>query len=305
MIPGSISPPLLLGFPAAPTIVAAYSTDETTWLATTMPETLNGLVDIEWCGTRFIGVDGFAGLSGRSTDGIVWTQSGTISWSDPGTAGVFAWNGTVACAVCTNGETATSTDGTSWAVHTGIVGAHEISAISAIGSTFCAIGSLNPGADFRSWTSTDGITWNEHSLSIQMPRPYGLCSTGSKLCFISLSDLTCATSTDGASWTTGTIPSFGNNRSVATNGSGFVAVTTSATTSLKSTDGLTWTSGGAISESCFDITYGGSLYLALGSGINVSSDGTSWANHVLPDGGGLSPNGLASNGSSVSVVSYF
>ena len=93
-----------------------------------------------------------------SSDGITWTSrtmSGAQGWQD------VAWNGTLFCAVGSNGGAtlcATSPDGVTWTEQTATTG---YCAVAWNGSVFCAVGNASGTA---AATSPDGVTWTARTL---------------------------------------------------------------------------------------------------------------------------------------------
>ena len=107
--------------------------------------------------------------------------------------------------------------------------------------------------------------------------------------FVAVSTNIVATSVDGATWTTGTIPT-GNWRSVAFGNGRFVVVATSGTTALYSTDGLSWTPVTIPSGEYRSVVYGNavSAWVTVSANTNkgaVSLDnGATWTQTTLGEG---------------------
>lgn len=91
---------------------------------------------------------------------------------------------------------------------------------------------------------------------------------------------TYAYSTNGTSWSTGTLPSARDWGKAATNGTRIVATCTDDTDFAYSTNGTTWTAVSVITTTN-DIIWDGTRFLAVGSSTTTnlahSTDGISWA----------------------------
>jgi len=97
-------------------------------------------------------------------------------------------------------------------------------------------------------------------------------------------------STNATSWTRVTTNINYTVSGIAWSGSRLVAVGQNvASNSYSTNQGLNWTAGGAIGFNTYDVTFGASLFVAVGvSGsagrISTSTDGTSWTSRTLPSG---------------------
>lgn len=247
-----------------------------------------------------------------TTDGVTWT-SNTIS------SGVWvsvAWNGTVFCAVGAelgflggDGKIATSPNGITWTVRTGPAGTGGWTKIRWNGTVFCAIS--YPGN--VSATSTDGITWTPGTpptiFDPVVGSSLGYCLewNGSVWCALSVSGFPnttsgWATSTDGLTWTVGSIginlPANNGIGAVwawlAWNGSFFCAVAGQQDTthiSATSPDGQAWTEHDLpITTTWRSIAWNSAANFFCtigedtGSGAQVatSTDGVAWTSRTSP-----------------------
>lgn len=148
------------------------------------------------------------------------------------------------------------------------------------GSMFCAL-AINTNICA---TSTDGVTWTEHTLPITATW-YGIGSgNGIFVALIAGSDR-CYTSPDGATWTERVLPAYGSSYAVAWNGSRFVIANASSQFWVSS-DGSSWSGvshfGGRTDWP--DIVWNPTLGLfavpsAAGSIVLTSPDGLTWTPH--------------------------
>lgn len=149
------------------------STTGATWTAhaITIPGT-NAWGQLLFNGSIFLAVNAVEDTALRSTDCTTWTTPAMPS--NGGGYLPLAWNGTVWAAVTIGsssnaGSVATSTDGTTWTLHTGAVSATPVwSAMTARGNTFILVAEDNGsgGATNAVETSTDGVTWVSGTLSV-------------------------------------------------------------------------------------------------------------------------------------------
>jgi len=94
-----------------------------------------------------------------------------------------------------------------------------------------------------------------------------------------------AASTDGITWTQGTLPISTYWYDVEYGNDIFVAVSRNNPTSAISTDGISWTQTGIESNVWSYISHGNDIFLAVSSGdkkVNVSTDGITWISGTLP-----------------------
>ena len=104
---------------------------------------------------------------------------------------------------------------------------------------------------------------------------------------IAYTSTTAASSTDGITWTTRTMPSAQNWLSVTYGNGTFVAIAySSTTTAASSTDGITWTTRTMPSVSLWhSVTYGNGTFVAIAYGSTTaasSTDGITWTTRTLP-----------------------
>ena len=95
-----------------------------------------------------------------------------------------------------------------------------------------------------------------------------------------------ATSTDGITWTTGTLPSSGSWKSVTYGNNTFFAVGNGTTTAATSTNGLTWTTRTMPASAQWrSVTFANNTFVAVASGSTTaatSTNGITWTLRTLP-----------------------
>lgn len=98
-----------------------------------------------------------------------------------------------------------------------------------------------------------------------------------------------ASSPNGFTWTTRTLPASASWSSVATDGTNYVAVSSGSTQGALSTNGTTWTSVTLPSSANWQkVAFGNGLWVAVAGGTNgsnaaaTSTDGTNWTARTLP-----------------------
>jgi hypothetical protein len=172
----------------------------------------------------------------------------------------------------------TSPDGAAWTSrsHTPVAG--SMKCVTFGNGRFVGVGvGTNNAAITNAWTSTDGLTWTRNT-----GLPSGVWSSvkfGNGV-FVAVGTNVVARSTDGITWTTGTIPT-GTYKELAFGNGIFVAVTGSAHAS--STDGLTWTTRAipvGTNASFAGVVFGDGLFVVYhGAGNSnnmISTDGINW-----------------------------
>jgi hypothetical protein len=172
----------------------------------------------------------------------------------------------------------TSPDGAAWTSRNHNAVAGSIRCVAFGNGRFVAVGvGTTNAAITNAWTSTDGLTWTRNT-----GLPSGAWSSvkfGNGV-FVAVGTNVVARSTDGITWTTGTIPT-GTYKDLAFGNGIFVAVTGSAHAS--STDGLTWTTRSiptGTSASFGGVVFGDGLFVVHHSAGNsnnmISTDGINW-----------------------------
>jgi hypothetical protein len=211
------------------TSVGAISADGLSWSSVTLPA--NGA----WTAAAVHGST--IVLPARNLSGqIAVSANNGASWSlvsTPSTSSVWigaAWNGSVFAAIAANNNAlATSSDGLTWTQRF-ITGASAWSAVAANGTLFLAAAS----GSTTSATSLDGITWTARTLPTTS---VNAITSANGLFFLTNNTTTYYTSSDGASWTSHAAPIGLAN--VVWNGSLYLGMGYGA--AATSPDGLTWT----------------------------------------------------------------
>jgi roadblock/LC7 domain-containing protein len=213
---------------------AAYSSNGTSWTATTLPVNANWQ-NVIYDGTYFVATSGDS-RSAYSSDGITWSSAsggGTGNHIDLATNG----SGTsVAVAYFTGGNNLKYTNNaSSWTAVT--LG----SSLRLLGVAYGAsIWVVTPGAaSTNCYTSTNGSSWTLQTGVMPANTSYTVCFGGSK--FFAIAGTNGAYSSNGTSWTATTTPSGTWQNPTWSNG---VYLVTSYLTAnaITSTDAITWTS---------------------------------------------------------------
>jgi len=181
------------------------------------------------------------------------------------------------------------TTGSVWTART-MPSSENWSAVTYGNGLFVAVASLSN----ISYTSPDGMTWTPHA-TLPMATSWSSITYGNGI-FVAIGggggSGCAAASTDGATWTSGTLgPSngwtsvtFGNGLFVAGAYNGI------STESETSTDGVTWNSAGnsnlPLAVGNISVAYGNGQFVAvsasIGNTVALSSDGLSWSTQSLP-----------------------
>lgn len=265
--------------------IAATSVDGLAWTQRVLPASAQWCA-IAWNGTVFCAIatpgSGTTNIAATSPDGIAWTQR-TLSTS--GTWNSIAWNGTVFCVVgIGNGGiyAMTSPDGITWTNRT--LAAAQWYAITTNGAgLFCAIASsysnqlgifLQDLFPNISATSSDGITWTQHSLPV-LVNWIAIGWNGTVFCAIGPGNAAITSSDSGVTWTQRTLPLSLNWTAITANGAGlFVAVAT-GNSSASSPDGIAWTIRAMPATANWDgIAWNGTVFCAVASGSAISTTTT-------------------------------
>jgi len=113
-----------------------------------------------------------------------------------------------------------------------------------------------------------------------------------------------ATTTDGITWTSRSMPSSQNWYGGASNGTVMV-VQSDTTTAATSTDGITWTSRTAPNAFSYGPKWGANKFSGLGSARGLTSpDGITWTSRTVPGGGASDWRNNAYNGSTWAAPLY-
>ncbi|MBL9115752.1 MAG: hypothetical protein JNJ83_12155 [Verrucomicrobiaceae bacterium] len=228
------------------------SLDGVTWNSRTMTGTGKDLHTVTWTGSQFVAL-GRAGLVLTSPDGLGWTERAINTTLTPL---VVAGNATRTVAWGAN-VFWHSADAITWTqVALADFTPNGLAASSAL---FVAIGYNTTTLAGRVFTSTNGSTWTERTISGN-PVLRGLTFNGSVWCAVGeLGRI--YTSADGTTWTQRTSPnSFVSWTSVAWNGSEFLVLGDGY--SARSTNGVTWTLDSGDVLIGYEVLAAGSLFVS-------------------------------------------
>ena len=238
-----------------------------------------------------------SGTTAISTDGVNWTLHANVI---PNGGGFLnpAWTGSLFIELSSSSpgyaSAWTSPDGITWTTHA-LSSAHWWTDWTWNGTTFCAVSSgANNVGSRTTLTTNDGITWSVNTNALPAAGLWQTVAAGNgrfvALQFYALNGTSptniAATSTDGVTWTTITLPVSANWLSLAWNGSVFVALSDSNTNiGAYSSTGLTWTSM-TLPSTQYWIFLGtsGSTFVAEAYNTTtgaISTDGISWTSQTL------------------------
>ncbi len=268
MIPGSISPPLLLGVPAA-----GFSNTHIT-----LPYSDNW-VGLQHNGAIFLGIANSSNKAATSANGLSWTgqtMTDTAAWNALGV------KGSTFCATARDPDnlSSVSTNGSSWTSYPTTPLETQFGAMAASGSIFCGVGPSGTAAG----TSPSGVTWTAQTLPASASWD-AIAHNGTIFCAIAYGGTNAAISSDGATWSLEVLPASESWIGIAAKGSLFCAIAESGAVAV-STNGIAWTLGSApvIGGSYSAIASNGSVFCIIdynGSYASFSSDGLSWDQHAL------------------------
>jgi hypothetical protein len=129
-------------------------------------------------------------------------------------------------------------------------------------------------------------------------KPWSIIYAASKWVGVKNNTAVAATSTDGATWTTRTLPTTSFWSGIAHNGTIFAALSTDGKAAT-STDGATWTTRTLPNTNAYHaIVAGGSTFVGIASNSNkciTSTDGITWTERSMPTAAGW--NAISRNGS--------
>jgi len=225
-----------------------------------------GINDIVWNGTNFVGVEGW---TYTSPDGIAWNLNTTTF----DTLNGVTWSGTLGLHITVgeDGLIMSSTDGAAWTTEASPTSSW-LNDVTWANGMFVAVGengTIVSSNDGSSWsTETSGITGSLN----------GVTWSGTEFVTVGLFDV--LISADGSSWTAGTAPS-AYLESVAWSSSlGLYAAVGWSGKIFTSPDGGTWTdrSPTTYSPSYEDVTWTGTRFVAVGElgEVVTSTDGLTW-----------------------------
>ena len=250
------------------TSAGSYSTNGTTWTASTMPANTNwtsvAYGSISGVG-YFVAVSAASNYGAYSTNGSTWTSSST-SGSAPSFQSVTYGNGRFVAVAAGDSTVANSTNGTTWT--SGSVTAYNWLGVGygLIGATGYYVAVSNSG--FSAY-STNGTSWTTFSASVNTRS----IANGNNL-FVSpaFSSSTGLYSTTATSWSTMTMPSSGGYYGITFGSNNFVAVGNTSTASAYSTNGTTWTAITLPSSvSWYSVTYGNGYFVTVANGSSTGA----------------------------------
>jgi hypothetical protein len=155
-------------------------------------------------------------------------------------------------------------------------------AVAYNGSRWVIAGTqFNSPSGYYTSTSTDAVNWTTRGNQKSPRGPvYGLATDGTA--FIGVGNTSYAVSTDGLTWSSGSLPSdafalcYGNSR--------YMAVGASST--FTTDGGTSWSTPVTLPATCSAVTYGSSGFVALPSASSssayLSAAGASWSTVTLP-----------------------
>jgi hypothetical protein len=240
-----------------------------------------------------IGADSFnASFNSYSAYGSEWSVPNTTpSTSSPWHSGIYGSQKFVLISGLSNLSTSSaySTNGITWTLTT--MPSARWQSVTYGADKFVAVsGTVNFPSGVVA-NSTDGITWTAHTHRAFAWRDvaYG----DNKFVAVGYSTIESSYSTDGATWTQGSMPSSQYWKSVLYGADKFVAVAGGAnitsSAAAYSTDGITWTSATMPSSRRWvSLAYGNGTFVAVSGGglsSNVSAystNGISWTQGSLP-----------------------
>jgi len=186
---------------------AAYSLDGITWTASTLPTSL-GWSSVAYGGGVFVAVGrtsgGFSTTDyATSTDGITWTARtfNTGDWSD------IVYGNSEFVAISSNGQSQVSATGTgSWSSGTLPSGATGWAAVAYGAGRYVAVTGSTSITTEAAW-STDGLTWTSSGGIFTSATTWSNIEFGAGL-FVAIGTNSneLMYSTNGATWTAGTMP---------------------------------------------------------------------------------------------------
>lgn len=260
------------------------SSDGTAWTAQAGGSGVFG-VNAIWDGTQFMAMGNSTLYT--SPDGVTWASQYLAQSPYNGFISVLKFDGQFFVSG-TNGLVWNSADGTTWNSQA----SGDYTGLRDIiwnGSQFVAV-----GLDQIIKTSPDGRTWTTQNGEFATEALFGVAWSGSQFVAVGYGNSGQAlTSPDGVTWTSqNVIGEYLNLERVEWGGGQFVAVGYDGTL-FSSPDGMNWsgpTSGVLATDSLFDISWNGSLFVATGNEgiapynafVLTSPDGMTWTRIVLP-----------------------
>ena len=229
-------------------------------------------------GGRFAALQSYTAESLYSNNGYTWSSStaplGEYYYISYGNGKFISVSNSVG-----SNSVIYSADGVSWSTAT-LPSSGKWFCSSFGAGTFVALGTeLNKAA-----YSINGTTWIGTSITNQTWKSVTYGSDKFVAVQSSGSSNVYATSNDGITWTTSTLPISGMFEAVAYGSNGFITIKNSSNQGVISKDGVTWSTMTmpAVAGWIY-LTYGNMTYLAAHpDGIATSTDGINWTTRTTP-----------------------
>ncbi len=216
-------------------------------------------------------------------DGSAVATASTLNFTGTGVAATDAGSGVVDVAIDAAPVTAPAAQGVlisaakNW-VHTNLAGFNAFFTVTNTKTGFIAgAGGLSDA--YRS--TDDGVNWSIAATGLTGTWGGSTYDGNLRTVLVGAADLIVSTDDDGLSWTSRTAPIFTNV--VAYTGADFgeerfvavgVQAATSAAAIIWSADGATWAAAtNPVLQSPTDVAFGGGIWVAVGAGVLVSTDG--------------------------------
>jgi len=250
--------------------MAVRSKDGVAWASDTAgidPNVLNDLYCVVWSGTQWA-IATALGTVLTSPDGAAWSTHATGARYELYS---MTWTGSQFVAVggaLDQPSVLTSPDGAAWTARTPADSSDLFSVLSAGGRliAFGDFGAIETSGDGTVWTGGDPRFPNLSSLAWNGNLFAAVGDSGAIL-----------TSRDGVAWTRAVSGTKRSLRGIAWSGSGFAAVGDSCL--LSSPDGIAWTdrtAPGSIGLYMTKVIWAGNQFVAVGSAVYTSPDGSAW-----------------------------
>jgi len=251
----------------------------------TLPNAPFAIQGIAFGNSIYVAV-GSTGYIATSPDGITWTErsSGTsaklnhVAFGD----GLFVVAGDDFSG---SPRLITSPDGITWTNRTVPNFSSDLDHVSFGDGLFIVIG------DSYAATSTDGINWTERTVPNIQTR-MNASTFGNGLYFIFGNSGYIASSPDGTTWTQRNVAGTNNDLDAAAFGDGTFVVAGNGFVAT-STDGISWTEGTlGTSDEMRDVDFASGTFMLVGGNSGntyaaTSPDGITWTQRVLPNSGDL------------------
>ncbi len=283
--------------------IFAYSTDGITWTQGTMPSSQNW-TSVCYGNGKSVAIVRRSNIFAYSTDGITWTQ-GTLpssqSWDS-----VCYGNGkfvAISGADMSSNIFAYSSDGITWTQGTMPSSQSWISICYGNGKSvaivrsnvFASIAFTEISTPASAYFVIDDAKLGQENYSISKntisssKNWQSVCYGNDKFVAIAYNSNVFAYSTDGITWTQGTMPITYYWYSVCYGNGKYVAIANNYNVFAYSTDGITWTRGTMPSNKEWSsVCYGNDKFVAISGEANVSNifaystDGITWTQGTMP-----------------------